>query len=96
MDISLLSSVPEWNHWIDTVRVRMPIRQCLEVVRLVLLWSIWSFRNNMLFNQVKPVKALIWDHIQAQSFLWISSRNSKFKVTWVDWMCNPFFSINAL
>ncbi|KAL4565908.1 hypothetical protein LXL04_030014 [Taraxacum kok-saghyz] len=32
VDIPMLSSVLEWNHWIDTVRVRAPVRQCMEVV----------------------------------------------------------------
>ncbi|KAL4591762.1 hypothetical protein LXL04_004733 [Taraxacum kok-saghyz] len=71
----------EWTSWIDGVRLRSGVRRCLEAVGLVLLWSIWMFRNNMLFNQVKPIKAVLWDQVQAQSFLWISSRTSKFN-TW--------------
>ena len=96
VDIPVFSSMLEWNIWIDTVHVWAGVRRCLEVVGLVLLWSIWSFCNKLLFIQVKPVKALILDHIQVQSYLWINSRNSKFNVSWVDWVCNPFFSINSL
>ncbi|KAL4566174.1 hypothetical protein LXL04_030284 [Taraxacum kok-saghyz] len=63
----------------DTVGVRAGVRRSLEAVGLVLLWSIWSFQNKM-FNQVKPVKALIRDHIQAPSFLWIALEIQTWKV----------------
>ncbi|KAL4561592.1 hypothetical protein LXL04_033762 [Taraxacum kok-saghyz] len=78
VDIPVLSSMTEWTSWIDGVQLRSGVRRCLEAVGLVLLWSIWMFRNNMLFNQVKPIKAVLWDQVQAQSFLWISSRTPKF------------------
>ena len=96
VDIPILSCMAEWTNWIDTARVTTAVRKCLEAVSLALCWAIWCFRNKLLFDETKPVKAYIWDHIQAQSFLWINSRTLKFRVFWVDWVCNPYFSINFL
>ncbi|GKB81479.1 RNA-directed DNA polymerase, eukaryota, reverse transcriptase zinc-binding domain protein, partial [Tanacetum coccineum] len=44
-----------------------------------LLWFIWSYRNHLLFSGSPPKKALLWESIVSQSFLWISSRNPKLK-----------------
>ena len=96
MDIPVLSSMGEWMQWIDTVHVKDVVRRCLDAVALVLCWAIWSFRNKLVFDDTKPGKAYLWDHIQAQSFLWINSRTPKFHVFWVDWVCNPSFSINSM
>ena len=82
--------------WIDSVRVRSAARKCLDAVGLVLCWAIWCFRNKLLFDQKKPVKGWLWDHIQAQSYLLIKARTPKFNVSLVDWLCNPCFSINIL
>ncbi|GKA74736.1 putative RNA-directed DNA polymerase, eukaryota, reverse transcriptase zinc-binding domain protein [Tanacetum coccineum] len=52
-----------------------------------LLWvHIWnSFATALLFtvNPPPPKKAVLWDNIVSQSFLWISSRNPKLKFSWV-------------
>ncbi|GKA29345.1 RNA-directed DNA polymerase, eukaryota, partial [Tanacetum coccineum] len=51
--------------------------------RGTLLWSIWSFRNRLIFSSLLPKKAMLWDSIVSQLFLWISSRNPKPKFSWV-------------
>ena len=71
------------------MRIRKGVRDALEAVCLILMWSIWNFRNEGLFNKSKPVKADIWDSIQSQSFCWFSARGGDFKVSWIDWLCNP-------
>ena len=92
-DIPVLSSMFEWIDWIDTMRVPGAIRKCLDAVGLVLCWTIWCFRNKLLFDQKKPVKAWIWENVQAQSYLWISARDSKFHVSWVDWFVILVFQL---
>ena len=72
------------------------VRNCLDAVALTLMWSIWCFRNRLLFSFSKPVKASLWDSIQSQSFLWISARNPKFHVLWINWVQNPRLTINSL
>ena len=86
----------EWITWIDSVRLRGAVRRYLEAVGLVVLWSIWMFRNKVIFSQVKPVKGLVWILFNLKFFLSISVRTFKFHVFWVDWMCNPCISINSL
>ncbi|GJW39205.1 RNA-directed DNA polymerase, eukaryota, reverse transcriptase zinc-binding domain protein [Tanacetum coccineum] len=86
LDISVTSLVSEWVAWIDSVRVPSKVRNCLDVVVLTLMWSIWCFRNKLLFSFTKSVKAILWDFTQSQSFLWISARNHKFHVYWIDWV----------
>lgn len=53
-----------------------------------LLWFIWSFRNRLAFSNPSPKKAVFWDNIVSQSFLWISSKYSKSKFSWVGWLQN--------
>ena len=77
----------------DGERLRKGVKDCLEVVSLTVLWHIWNFRNEVLFNTIKPRKSMIWDFIQAYSYWWLSARNNKFKVLWVNWLCNPRFNV---
>nr|GEW32893.1 RNA-directed DNA polymerase, eukaryota [Tanacetum cinerariifolium] len=56
LDIPITSSVLEWVTWIDTARLPCKVRNCLDAVALTLIWSIWCFRNKLLFSFTKPVK----------------------------------------
>ncbi|GKF33335.1 RNA-directed DNA polymerase, eukaryota, reverse transcriptase zinc-binding domain protein [Tanacetum coccineum] len=96
LDIPVTSSVLEWVAWIDSARLPSKVRNCLDVVALTLMWSIWCFRNKILFIFIKLVKAVLWDFIQSQSFLWISARDPKFHVYWIDWVQNPRLTVNSL
>ena len=92
MDIPFMSTMEDWYIWVDNVKCRSVVKRCLAMVGLVTCWAIWCFRNKVLFNQDKPRKALIWEFIQSQSFLWITSRSSKskFNISWVDWISFPY------
>ena len=61
----------------------------IEGVAATLMWSIWNFRNAWIFSMSKPRKATMWDNIVHQSYLWISSRNPKYNLSWIDWLGNP-------
>ncbi|GJS82274.1 RNA-directed DNA polymerase, eukaryota [Tanacetum coccineum] len=58
LDIPVTSSVLEWVAWIDSARLPSKVRNCLDVVVLTLMWSIWCSRNRM-FSFTKPVKAVL-------------------------------------
>ncbi|GKC86490.1 RNA-directed DNA polymerase, eukaryota [Tanacetum coccineum] len=58
LDIPVTSSVLEWVAWIDSARLPSKVRNCLDVVVLTLMWSIWCSRNKM-FSFTKPVKAVL-------------------------------------
>lgn len=66
------------------------ICQCLEVVVNTMFWTLWSFRNRLLFAKEEPLKVLIWDLTQSQIFFWINSKCFKFRIKWVDWVKNVF------
>ena len=96
LDIPFMSSLMEWVTWIDSARLSSKVRNCLDVVALTLMWSIWCFQNRLLFCFTKPVKATLSDFIQSQSFLWISARNPKFHVSWINWVQNPKLTVNSM
>lgn len=41
------------------------------------LWTLWRFRNDMIFASKRPNKRLILDNIKLSSFTWCSSRQKK-------------------
>ncbi|KAL4575130.1 hypothetical protein LXL04_021971 [Taraxacum kok-saghyz] len=96
IDIPVCSNMQEWVIWLDGVRLRSGVKRCSEVVCLTTMWVMWGYRNKLLFDSVKPMTGHIWDSIQVYSYFWIDSRVSKFKVSRVDWLCNPEVAINIL
>ena len=69
LDIPICANISEWYDWLDVVRVDAMARSALEGVGGTLLWSIWNFRNQLLFSCPPPKKATLWDFIISQSFL---------------------------
>ncbi|GKB66016.1 RNA-directed DNA polymerase, eukaryota, reverse transcriptase zinc-binding domain protein [Tanacetum coccineum] len=79
LDIPFCTSISEWFEWLDSLSISHKAQVFVEGVGGTLLWSIWSFRNRLVFSNNPPKKALIWDSMVSQSFLWFSSRNPCFK-----------------
>ena len=96
LDIPLCANISEWYDWLDYSPVPSKARLFLEGVGGTVLWSIWNYRNRLLFSSSPPKKSVIWDSIVSQSFLWISSRNPKYKCSWVCWLQNPLATISSL
>nr|GEU95336.1 ARID DNA-binding domain-containing protein [Tanacetum cinerariifolium] len=86
LDILICANILEWYAWLDSLNVPSKVSTFLEGVGGTLLWSIWSFYNRLVFSSSPPKKALLWDSIVSQSFLWIASRNPKIKFSWLDWL----------
>nr|GEU68392.1 hypothetical protein [Tanacetum cinerariifolium] len=83
IDIPLCTNLKDWFIWLDSSSISFKVRIFLEGVGGVLLWSIWCFRNQLVFPIHPPKKAMIWDYVVSQSFLWISSRSPKVKISWL-------------
>ncbi|GKC03638.1 RNA-directed DNA polymerase, eukaryota, reverse transcriptase zinc-binding domain protein [Tanacetum coccineum] len=79
LDILFCSDFLQWSSWLDSLHLPSKAKNFLEVVRGTILLSIWYFRNRSIFSVPPPKKAVLWDSIVSQSFIWISSRNPKFK-----------------
>ncbi|XP_023739863.1 uncharacterized protein LOC111887963 [Lactuca sativa] len=58
-------------------------------VILTTFWCIWNFRNVVIFRANTPKKSLIFDDVVHKSYVWISSRCSKAKISWSSWLHNP-------
>ncbi|GJT14373.1 hypothetical protein Tco_0861415 [Tanacetum coccineum] len=61
----------------------------LEGVFYTTWWSIWNFRNLLLFAAKKPRKEVIFDDIVMRSFTWCSAR-SKSTFRWDSWLQHPY------
>ncbi|GJV49971.1 hypothetical protein Tco_1440183 [Tanacetum coccineum] len=83
LDIPIYGSIVEWYDWLDSLHVSSKVRLLLEGVGGTLIWTIWYYRNQLVFSTSHPKKATLWDFIVSQSFLWISSKNPKCNLNWV-------------
>ena len=53
------------------------------------IWSIWRYRNNIIFSTKRPSKELIFNDIKVYSFNWITSRCRKYSLNWIEWFDYP-------
>ena len=83
-----VNSYDEWLKWIVSLRLTSKIKLMIEGVFYVMWWSIWSYRNKLLFDDKPPQKASIFDNIVSNSFYWCKFR-SKASFSWNDWLKNP-------
>ncbi|GKC08007.1 hypothetical protein Tco_0999617 [Tanacetum coccineum] len=93
-------SCTRWNKGVPikddsrALEVTKTARYILEGIAATLMWSIWNFQNALIFSDCKPKKATLWDSIVSQSFLWISSRNPKLRISWIGWLGNPIDNVS--
>ncbi|GJS25874.1 RNA-directed DNA polymerase, eukaryota, reverse transcriptase zinc-binding domain protein [Tanacetum coccineum] len=64
------NSYEEWLNWLISLRLTAKYKELLEGVFYVLWWLIWSFRNKIIFEAKPPSKAVIFDNVWSQFFLW--------------------------
>ncbi|GKB51195.1 RNA-directed DNA polymerase, eukaryota, reverse transcriptase zinc-binding domain protein, partial [Tanacetum coccineum] len=88
LDVPVCGNFSDWKNWLDSVGISSKARIYLDGVGGTLLWSIWNFRNCLVFSSSPPKKSLLWDNIVYQAFLWISSRNPKCNLSWIGWLKN--------
>ncbi|GJZ83465.1 RNA-directed DNA polymerase, eukaryota, reverse transcriptase zinc-binding domain protein [Tanacetum coccineum] len=93
LDIPMCANISDWFGWIDSLHMSNRVKSSLEGVGRTLMWFIWNYKNRLIFSNSPHKKALLWDSIVSQSYLWISSRNPKFCIIWVDWLRNPIYFI---
>ncbi|GJU48092.1 RNA-directed DNA polymerase, eukaryota, reverse transcriptase zinc-binding domain protein [Tanacetum coccineum] len=59
LDILKVYNIAEWFRWLDVAHVSKNARLILEGVATMMMWSIWNFRNALIFSVSKPKKANI-------------------------------------
>ncbi|GJZ43010.1 RNA-directed DNA polymerase, eukaryota, partial [Tanacetum coccineum] len=68
LDEHLFSSYAEWLSWFNSLRLGSKLKAILEGVFYITWWSVWNFRNHLLFASTKPRKESIFDDIVLRSF----------------------------
>ncbi|PWA43169.1 hypothetical protein CTI12_AA538290 [Artemisia annua] len=58
-------------NWIDAINIRQKAIGFLEVIFISVMWVMWQYRNNVIFEAMKMKKSIIFDRIV---FEWFSSR----------------------
>ncbi|GJU50335.1 RNA-directed DNA polymerase, eukaryota, partial [Tanacetum coccineum] len=89
LDVHPYESYDGWLSWFKSIRFRSKTKDVLEGVFYVSWWSIWYFRNQLLFSDSYPRKDAIFDDIILRSFNWCVARSSKV-LNWVSWLQYPY------
>ncbi|GKC80025.1 RNA-directed DNA polymerase, eukaryota [Tanacetum coccineum] len=89
LGVQTFSSYAEWLVWFNSVRLASNLNAILEGVFYVTWWSLWNFRNQLLFASKKPRKESIFDDIVLRSFCWCKARGSS-KLRWDSWIQHPY------
>ncbi|GJZ18944.1 RNA-directed DNA polymerase, eukaryota [Tanacetum coccineum] len=72
-----LGSYADWLNWFNSIRLSSKVKDLLEGVLYITWWSVWMFRNQLLFSSKAPRKDVIFDDIVSRSFTWCLSRKRK-------------------
>nr|GFA01596.1 RNA-directed DNA polymerase, eukaryota [Tanacetum cinerariifolium] len=82
------SSFSSWDEWFSSIRLAANNKKILEGVFYVAWWSIWVFRNRLLFDDKAPARSKIVDDIMSISFFWCKNR-CNWAFSWEEWLKNP-------
>ncbi|GKA71900.1 hypothetical protein Tco_0778116 [Tanacetum coccineum] len=86
---TVISNLLGLYSWIDGLHMSSNRKDILEVVCGVTLWSLWNFRNEVIFGSVQPIRSMLFDKIVDFSFRWFSSRSKSSSISWNNWIQNP-------
>ncbi|GJR20565.1 RNA-directed DNA polymerase, eukaryota [Tanacetum coccineum] len=89
LDVQPYESYDGWLSWFKSIRFGSKTKDVLKGVFYVSWWSIWYFRNQLLFSDSIPRKDAIFDDIILRSFNWCVARSSKV-LNWVSWLQYPY------
>ncbi|GKA33410.1 RNA-directed DNA polymerase, eukaryota [Tanacetum coccineum] len=56
MDIPVCGNFADWFDWLDSLYFPIKVRLVLKGVGGTLMWSIWNFRNSLIFSSCPPKK----------------------------------------
>ncbi|GJT65240.1 hypothetical protein Tco_1016720 [Tanacetum coccineum] len=87
-----VSSYEEWYTWLVSLRLQANLKAVFEGIFYCLWWSVWMFRNKILFEKDTPSQARIFDNIVSNSYYWCKFR-CKASFKWIDWLKNPYLVI---
>ncbi|GKC31773.1 RNA-directed DNA polymerase, eukaryota [Tanacetum coccineum] len=85
LDYQLVESYEEWFAWFKSIRLEAKSKDVLEGVFFVSWWSVWFYRNQLLFADASPRKSSIFDDITLRSYNWCLARGNS-TLSWVSWL----------
>ncbi|GJW04814.1 RNA-directed DNA polymerase, eukaryota [Tanacetum coccineum] len=88
LDFHSFNSYTDWQGWFKQLRLGAKSKEVLEGVFYVSWWSLWNFRNHLLFADSNPRKDAIFDEIVLRSFNWCLARGNR-TLNWVSWLQHP-------
>ena len=59
IDIPVCANISECFEWLDDLTVSNKVRSFIDGVGDTMLWHIWKFRNELIFSNSPPLKAMI-------------------------------------
>ncbi|GKA29440.1 RNA-directed DNA polymerase, eukaryota, partial [Tanacetum coccineum] len=57
------SSFSEWLEWFSNIRLSSKVKSLLEGVFMVAWWTLWGFRNRMVFESTPPKRSMLFDDV---------------------------------
>ncbi|GJV87266.1 RNA-directed DNA polymerase, eukaryota [Tanacetum coccineum] len=78
-----IDSYNDWRNWIVNVRMPSKNKDMFDGVFYVMWWTLWIFRNNKIFGDKIPSKAMLFDDVICKSFHLCRAR-SKMLFSWND------------
>ncbi|GKC86090.1 RNA-directed DNA polymerase, eukaryota, reverse transcriptase zinc-binding domain protein [Tanacetum coccineum] len=88
IELHVLNSYEDWLTWFNNIRLSKRLKEILEGTCYVMWWTIWNFRNQVLFGIKQPRMELLFDDIVRLSFYWCSNR-CNLNFDWNSWMKCP-------
>ncbi|PWA47701.1 RNA-directed DNA polymerase, eukaryota [Artemisia annua] len=74
--------------YVDHLHIHNDKKLMLQAIFGVVLWTLWSFRNHLIFNSHPMARNEIFDKVTSTSFLWYKNRNRKANISWNNWLQN--------
>ncbi|XP_071694937.1 uncharacterized protein [Rutidosis leptorrhynchoides] len=73
-DMPLLSSWDSFLAWLEGIRLRQLSKDRIIAVMVTCLWTLWRFRNGVIFVDSFCNKSSLFDFIRLITFHWIKHR----------------------
>ncbi|PWA52452.1 hypothetical protein CTI12_AA454090 [Artemisia annua] len=73
LDWSPVGSYSDWLAWFNSVRLSSNVKGLLEGVFYISWWSVWQYRNQLLFSTKIPRKDVTFDDVVSRSYTWCHS-----------------------
>nr|GEX73150.1 putative RNA-directed DNA polymerase, eukaryota, reverse transcriptase zinc-binding domain protein [Tanacetum cinerariifolium] len=83
------TNIQDLFSWVDALHLSASKKSIVDNICGVVLWSLWSFRNESIFGSSMPKCSIIIDKIIDLSFRWYTSRNKLSSISWNNWIQNP-------